>query len=126
VSERADRTTVRGTARRGSDSVAVMEAVVIHVPGAQRYELRDGDELLGFVDYRPAGDSVIVAHTESAAAHAGEGLGGTLVRGVFAQIAADGKTVIPTCPFAAAYVARNPELVEHVAPSWRGRFGTAS
>lgn len=103
-----------------------MEPVLTHVPEAQRYELRAGDELLGYVDYRPAGDSVIVAHTEVAEAHEGEGLGGILVRGVFAQIAADGKTVIPTCPFAAAYVARNPELVEHVAPSWRGRFGAAS
>jgi predicted GNAT family acetyltransferase len=100
-----------------------MERVLTHVPEAQRYELREGDELLGFVDYRPAGDSVIVAHTEVSEAHEGEGIGGVLVRGAFELIAADGKTVIPTCPFAAAYVARHLELVEHVAPSWRGRFG---
>jgi predicted GNAT family acetyltransferase len=103
-----------------------MDPVVIHVAETQRYELRAGDELLGYVDYRPAGDSVIVAHTEIAEAHEGEGLGGTLVRGVFEQIAAGGRTVIPICPFAAAYVARHPQLVEHVAPSWRGRFPAPS
>lgn len=99
-----------------------MERVLIHVPDASRYELREGDELLGFIDYRPAGDSVIVAHTEVPEEQEGKGIGGALVRGVFEQISADGKTVIPVCPFAAAYVARHPELVEHLAPSWRGRF----
>lgn len=103
-----------------------MAPLLTHVPDAQRYELRDGDELLGFVDYRPAGASVIVAHTEVAEAQEGRGVGGLLVRGVFEQIAADGKTVIPVCPFAAAYVARHPELVAFVAPSWRGRFGGAA
>lgn len=103
-----------------------MERVLTHVPELQRYELREGDELLGFIDYRPAGDSVIVAHTEVPEAQEGKGIGGVLVRGVFELIAADGKTVIPVCPFAAAYVSRHPELIEQLAPSWRGRFRAAS
>lgn len=102
-----------------------MERVLINVPDASRYELREGDELLGFIDYRPAGDSVIVAHTEVPEEQEGKGIGGALVRGVFEQLAADGKTVIPVCPFAAAYVSRHPELVEYLAPSWRGRFAAS-
>ena len=31
------------------------------------------------------------------------------------------KTVIPTCPFAAAYIDRHPELEEFLAPSARRR-----
>jgi predicted GNAT family acetyltransferase len=94
-----------------------------HNPGESRYELRsDAGELLGFVEYLPAGESTIVAHTEVMVEHEGEGIGGRLVRGTFAAIEANGKTVIPLCPFAAAYVRRNPELVALVAPSMRGQF----
>lgn len=96
---------------------------LIHDPVGRRYELRgDGGDLLGFVEYRPAGESAIVAHTEVSPEHEGEGIGGRLVRGAFAALAAEGKTVIPLCPFAAAYVRRHPELVELVAPSLREQF----
>ena len=33
-----------------------------------------------------------------------------------------GKTVIPTCPFAAAYIKRHPEWASVVAPSMRDQF----
>ncbi|MDO8209512.1 GNAT family N-acetyltransferase [Conexibacter sp. CPCC 206217] len=88
-----------------------------------RYELHGDDgDLLGFVEYLPAGESTIIAHTEVAVEHEGEGVGGRLVRGTFAAIEADGKTVIPLCPFAAAYVRRHPDLVALVAPSMRSQF----
>ncbi|ADB49942.1 GNAT family N-acetyltransferase [Conexibacter woesei] len=93
-------------------------------PGARRYELRAGADLLGWTEYLPAGDSVILAHTEVLEGHEGEGLGGELVRGTFAQIAALGKTVIPLCPFAAAYVRRHPELLAQVAPSMRAQLSS--
>ena len=97
-------------------------AIVTHHPERQRYELHRERELLGWLDYRPAGPSVILAHTEVSDGHEGEGLGGFLVREVIAAARADGQTVIPTCPFAAAYIGRHPELVADVAPAWRARF----
>jgi uncharacterized protein len=93
-------------------------------PAHSRFELRDGDELLGWLDYRPAGESVILAHTEVAEKHGHRGLGGTIVRGALEHLAAAGKTVIPTCPFAAAYLHRNPKLAHHVAPSFRAQFAS--
>jgi predicted GNAT family acetyltransferase len=45
-----------------------------------RLERRVDDDLAGWLDYRPAGDSIIVAHTEVMEGHEGEGLGGVLVR----------------------------------------------
>ncbi len=87
-----------------------------------RFELHDGDELLGWLDYRPAGASVILAHTEVAADHEGQGVGGTIVRGAMERLADGGKTVIPLCPFAAAWLHRHPELADHVAPSFRRQF----
>jgi predicted GNAT family acetyltransferase len=95
-----------------------------HAADRRRYELHDeaSGELLGYIDYRPAGDSTIIAHTEVPVEQEGKGIGGELVRGAFAAIEADGKTVIPICPFAAAYVQRHPELVPLVAPGMRGQF----
>jgi predicted GNAT family acetyltransferase len=92
-------------------------------PGESRFELRLDGELVGFAEYRPAGDSVIIAHTEIADGHEGEGLGGVLVRAALERIRSSGKTVIPTCPFTAAYIARHPEFVELVAPALRDQFG---
>ena len=81
-----------------------------------RFELRVDEELAGWLDYRPAGDSIIIAHTEVLKAHEGEGLGGVLVRSALEAARAAGKTVIATCPFAAAYIDKHPELDEYLAP----------
>ena len=91
--------------------------------GASRFELHLDGELVGFAEYLPAGDSVIIAHTEIADGHEGEGLGGVLVREALERIRASGKTVIPTCPFTAAYIGRHPEFVDLVAPQLRAQFG---
>jgi uncharacterized protein len=81
---------------------------------------------VGWVEYRPAGESVIIAHTEIDERREGEGLGSVLVRSVLDRIRASGKTVIPMCPFTAAYIQRHPEYVDLVDPSLRGRFTPAS
>jgi predicted GNAT family acetyltransferase len=52
-------------------------------------------------------------------------LGSVLVRGALDQIRASGKTVIPTCPFTAAYIRRHREYTDLVDASMRGRFGPA-
>jgi uncharacterized protein len=96
--------------------------VVADEPARSRFVLRAGDELVGWLDYRPAGDSVILAHTEIAEAHGGQGLGGLLVRAALERIVGAGRKVIPLCPFAAAYIARHPELAEHVDRALRPRF----
>ena len=77
---------------------------------------------MGWAEYRPAGESVIVAHTEIDERREGEGLGSILVRGTLDSIRASGKTVIPTCAFTAAYINRHPEYLDLVDPSLRGRF----
>jgi len=91
-------------------------------PDTGRYELRVDGELVGWAEYRPAGDSVIVAHTEIDPGREGEGLGSELVRGTLDQIRASGKTVIPTCPFTAEYIRRHPEYVDLVEPALRSQF----
>jgi uncharacterized protein len=86
-----------------------------------RLELRLDGELAGWLDYRPAGPSTIIAHTEVMDGYEGRGLGGLLVRRGLEEARAAGKTVIATCPFALSYVDRHPELDEFLAPSARRR-----
>jgi hypothetical protein len=99
-------------------------AEVVDAPEHNRFELRDGDEVLGWLDYLPAGDSVILAHTEVPEPNEGRGLGGTLVRGALERLAQDGKTALPTCPFASAHIRRHPELARYVDPSLRSQFAS--
>jgi predicted GNAT family acetyltransferase len=96
---------------------------VADVPERSRYELREGGELQGWVEYLPAGRSVILAHTEVLEGGEGQGRGSRLVRGVLEDLRDRGVTVIPTCPFAAAYIARHPEWAGVVDESMRARFG---
>lgn len=86
-----------------------------------RLELRIDGELAGWVAYRPAGDSMIIAHTQVIDGHEGEGLGGVLVRSALEAARSAGKTVIATCPFASSYINRRPELDEFLAPWARRR-----
>jgi predicted GNAT family acetyltransferase len=95
------------------------ELTVADAPEQSRFELRRGGELLGVADYRPGGRSLIIAHTEIGEGHEGEGLGSTLVGTMLDQLRADGRTIIPLCPFTAAYVTRHPEYADVVDPSFR-------
>jgi uncharacterized protein len=88
-------------------------------PELSRFELRDGDDVVGWIDYRPGGASLIFAHTEVDGDRSGEGLGSVLVGGALEQLRADGRTVIPLCPFTAAFLQRHPEFADVVDPSFR-------
>lgn len=91
-------------------------------PERNRYELRVDGDLAGWAEYLPGGDSTIIAHTEIASAYEGKGLGGELVAGTLDRIRASGKTVIPTCPFAAGYIREHPEYADLVVASLRDSF----
>jgi len=90
--------------------------------GERRFELHDGERLLGRVDYRPAGASLIIAHTEIEDGHAGQGLGSVLVRDMLDQLRAADTTVIPLCPFTAAFIQRHPDYADVVDRSVRAQF----
>ena len=90
-------------------------------PGAARFEMQVDGVLVGWVDYRPAGTSVILAHTEVVEGQEGRGVGGRLVRRAMAEFEARGLLVMPTCPFALDYLRRHPELQHLVDPSMRAQ-----
>ncbi|MFC6663258.1 GNAT family N-acetyltransferase, partial [Deinococcus multiflagellatus] len=91
---------------------------------AARYELRQGQQVLGYAEFRPAGeDAVMLPHTVVDEGHEGQGLGSLLARGALDDVRAQGKRVVPMCPFIAAYIRRHPEYTDLVHPQQRGVFG---
>jgi predicted GNAT family acetyltransferase len=99
-----------------------MSRTVEDNPSESRFELREDGELVGWSEYRPAGESLIIAHTEIDERREGEGLGSELVRGMLDRIRTSGRTVIPTCAFTAAFISRHPQYIDLVDSSLRGRF----
>jgi uncharacterized protein len=80
-----------------------------------RYELVEGDEVVALAKYRDQGGVRVLPHVETARAHRNQGLAGEVVAFALDDIRAQGKTVVPACPFAAQYVAEHPEYADLVA-----------
>jgi predicted GNAT family acetyltransferase len=84
-------------------------------PDAHRFELRSGDELLGFVAYRLAADHITLVHTEVDPAHGGQGYAARLARAALDDARSRGLRVVPSCPYVASYVRKHPEYADLVA-----------
>ncbi len=92
-----------------------MDAAPQDNPEAQRYELRLDGEVIALADYRDQGDVRVLPHVETAPAHRDQGRAGQLVQFALDDIRAQGKTVVPACPFAMQFVAEHPEYRDLVA-----------
>ncbi|HKN99652.1 MAG TPA: GNAT family N-acetyltransferase, partial [Pseudonocardiaceae bacterium] len=66
---------------------------------AHRYELRDGDEVVGFVEYHFYGDEMAFLHTEVKPERGGQGLGSRLIKAALDDARERGLRVLPYCPF---------------------------
>jgi predicted GNAT family acetyltransferase len=96
-----------------------MELTVRDNPEAGRYELLDGDRVLGVAAYERRGDTVVFTHTEVDPDAGESGLGSTLVRGALDDVRARGEKVIPRCPFVRGWIERHPEYADLVADDER-------
>lgn len=70
-----------------------------------RYEAHEDDELVGFLDYRRVGESILLVHTESL--REGQGIGSRLAEFVLNDLKNDKVTV--TCPFLKRYLEKHPD-----------------
>jgi predicted GNAT family acetyltransferase len=101
-----------------ADKVALpMELAVRDDPEAGRYELVDGDRVLGVAAYERRGDTLVLTHTEVDPDAGQSGLGGTLVRGALDDVRAKGAKVVPQCPFVRGWIERHHDYADLVAPA---------
>ena len=91
------------------------EITVVHNPDLSRYELRDGDVVPGFAQYRlPDDEHVDFVHTEVADEYGGQGLAGKLIAFALADVSDSGKRIIPHCPFVAGWIRKHPGLYDDI------------
>jgi predicted GNAT family acetyltransferase len=68
---------------------------------------------------------MILPHTVVLTVFEGRGVGSALARAVLGRARAEGRKVIPTCPFIAAYIQKHPEWHDIVHETHRARLGIA-
>jgi predicted GNAT family acetyltransferase len=88
------------------------EPRVVQNDAGNSYEVRFGDKVAGFTEYRVDGDLIVFTHTEIDDAYAGQGLGKVLAEGALDDVVSHGKTIVPVCPFIAKFVIRNKDKYE--------------
>lgn len=107
----------------GADSGDSAESVqVVDNPEKARFELRDGDDVIGVAAYAvvPGGSAgeperVVLFHTEVRPEYEGQGLGARLAGHALDSTVASGRAVVALCPYIKAYVARHQEAyADHV------------
>lgn len=93
-----------------------VDAEITDNAARHRYELAV-DGTTAFVTYRRGAGKITFVHTEVPESLAGRGIGGRLARHVLDAARHDGLTVVPLCPFIAAYMERHPEYDDLRAPA---------
>lgn len=91
-----------------------MTSAVIDNTGRHRFELTE-QGLTAFADYRIRGDEVVIPHVESPVPLRGQGTAGRLMTGVLELIRERGQKVVPLCPYARAFIQRNPQYADLVS-----------
>jgi predicted GNAT family acetyltransferase len=87
------------------------------IPAKHRFETDLGDGVLALAEYRLVPGKIIFTHTEVPSSHEGRGIGSALVRFALDAARERGLTVVPLCPFFAAYIKKHAEfqdLLDHV------------
>lgn len=96
------------------------EFQLVNDAGARRYRLMLNNEEVGYSEYDPvAPASILIKHTQVLQRYEGKGFGSHLVRSMLDDIRAQGKTVIPICPYAMNYIRKHREYLDIVRADMR-------
>jgi predicted GNAT family acetyltransferase len=83
-------------------------------PDARRWEVREGDRVIAYAEYRLAPGRVTFTHTVVEPDHEGRGIASRLARIVLDDAVRRGLRITPRCPFIRSYVERHGEYAPHV------------
>jgi predicted GNAT family acetyltransferase len=90
---------------------------VVDVPERQRFEIRAGDRVAGFTEYRRHGGLIAFIHTEVDPEFEGKGVGSRLISAALDAARDQGLAVLPFCPFVRGYIRRHPEGYLDLVPA---------
>ena len=88
-------------------------SAVSHDRVAHRFEVQTGAGT-GVLTYLERGSALELLHTEVPDAAEGQGFAAALAVAALDFARSEGKRVIPTCPYVAAYIARHPGYADLV------------
>jgi len=103
-----------------------MDITVVDVPERGRFEIKDGDRVVGLASYHVDDDVMTLPHTEIDPAMGGQGLGTRLVAEVLTAARERHLHVLPYCSFIRKYLVDHPEDLDLVAEADRPTFGLAT
>ena len=89
-----------------------MSTTIASNPAESRYEVLVDGELGGFLSYALEDDAIDLRHTVVLPTHRGQGLAGMLTERAFDDARAQGRKVIPTCPFVLSWTKDHPEVAD--------------
>src|SRR3712207_5004139 len=115
-----------GNGAGGAGGGELMDITVVDVPERGRFEIRDGERVLGLASYHVDAGVMTLPHTEVDPSVGGRGLGTQLVHGVLAAARERHLHVLPYCSFVRKYLVEHPEDLDLVAESDRPTFGLAT
>ena len=90
------------------------EFKVVHLPERGRYELRKGDQVLGYADAVPRGDCVLLPYVYIDPPLRGGNLGTELLHEALQDLRSKDLKVVPICPFVVAFFKRHAEYADMV------------
>jgi predicted GNAT family acetyltransferase len=93
------------------------EYSVADVPTRQRFEIRTGDQLAGFTEYRRSGRLIAFLHTEVASEFEGHGVASRLISTALDTAHSQQLSVLPFCPFVRGYIAKHPDAYLELVPA---------
>jgi predicted GNAT family acetyltransferase len=82
---------------------------VTHSQAQERYEIFDGEQYVGYLDYVSEPEQVLLTHTVVLDQFSGRGYAGHLVKYVLDDIERSGKKVVPLCSYVGYFIEQNPE-----------------
>lgn len=83
-----------------------------HRADESRYVLLDresGDAEIGEEEYVDVDGDRVLFHTRVDEAYGGQGLASRLVRAVVADAAAEGRAIVPVCPYVKMWIEKHPD-----------------
>ena len=90
---------------------------VIHFPGKQRFELKNGPGEPAVLTYHSKDEAVVMDHTFVPAAMRGQGIAAILTQDALLEARRLGWKIIPDCSYVETYIQRNPEFSDVLKPS---------